>query len=100
MCGSETFATEVSSTSMNVAVMTAMAMSHGLCAGGCQDSAWLEGAGIGGLELRLGIAPYHEPRGHAREQSGGDGGDGHHGVGHGAVADAHFGIDGHAGAKA
>jgi hypothetical protein len=37
MCGNATLATEVSSTSMNVAMLTVMAMSHGLCFGtqGC-----------------------------------------------------------------
>src|SRR5258708_858221 len=33
MCGSETFATEVSSTSMNVASMTEAAITHGLTVG-------------------------------------------------------------------
>jgi hypothetical protein len=31
MCGSETFAMLVSSTSMNVAIVTTSAMAHGLC---------------------------------------------------------------------
>ncbi len=37
MCGRDTLATEVSSTSMNVAMLTVMAISHGLCFGtqGC-----------------------------------------------------------------
>jgi hypothetical protein len=33
MCGRDTLATEVSSTSMNVAMLTVMAISHGLCFG-------------------------------------------------------------------
>ena len=33
MCGSETFAMLVSSSSMNVAIVTVSAIAHGLCAG-------------------------------------------------------------------
>jgi hypothetical protein len=33
MCGRETLATDESSTSMNVAMLTVTAMSHGLCLG-------------------------------------------------------------------
>src|SRR5689334_16260291 len=42
MCGSDTFATLVSSTSMNVAIVTTMATVHGLCRGrhgGCASAA-------------------------------------------------------------
>src|SRR5882724_910761 len=44
MCGSATLATLVSNTSMNVAIVTTSAMSHGLC-GCCHNASfWLVGA--------------------------------------------------------
>src|SRR5262249_38111928 len=69
MCGSDTLATLVSSTSMKVAIVTVSAMTHGLNSGGAADRA----SGAGRTAVLISPIPFHRrgrrERGERRKKS-------------------------------